>query len=142
MATPSVPNIGTVAGKWRRRVEAAPDDYAEGIRTKGARWQPAAAAASGNYRTAVSAAGIEDRFKAGVARSAAKYARRASELGAPRFAQAAPIAELEYSARFGPFLQAIAAVDLPARGPRGSGGNYARVKPIGDALSKLRLSGR
>lgn len=142
MATPSVPNIGTVAGKWRKRVEGASEDYVDGIRTKGSKWQPAAAAASSNYRTAVSAAGIEDRFKAGVARSGAKYLRRAGELGGSRFTQAAPVAEPEYSARFGPFLQAIGAVDLPPRGPRGSAGNYARIKPIGDALTKLRTSGR
>lgn len=142
MATTTVPNIGTVAPKWRRRVEGASEDYVAGISTKGGKWQPAAAAASGNYRTAVSAAGIEDRFKAGIARSAAKYLRRASELGGPRFAQAAPIAEPEYAARFGPFLQAIGTVDLPPRGPRGSPGNRLRSAPIGDALFKLRTSGR
>lgn len=114
-----------------------------GVQQKGGRWQQAADAASGSFKTAISAADIEARFKAGIAKAGqAKYQRRATTVGPDRYAQAAPVAEPDFSAGMGPFLQAIGAVDLPARGPRGSAQNYGRVKPIGDALSRLRMGGR
>lgn len=143
MPAPSVPSIAVVAAKWRKRVEGASDDYKQGVMARGASWGAAASAASGSYKTAISAGDIEARYKAGVGGNAqAKYLKRATAVGPDRFAQAAPIAEPDFSSGVQPFLQAIASVDLPPRGPRGSAGNYGRVKPIGDALSKLRLSGR
>lgn len=138
MATPTVPSIASVAAKWRRRVEGASDDYRAGVAGKGNLFAANAAAASGSYKTAITAADIEARFKAGVSGAAAKYTARATQLGPGRFAEAAPAAEPDFSRGMGPVLSAIASVDLPPRGPRGSAGNYNRVKPIGDALSKLR----
>lgn len=143
MAAPQVPSIGSVAGKWRRRVEGASPDYEEGVRTKGARWQGAAEAASASYKQAISAGDIEARFKNGVSKAGqAKYTRRALAVGPSRYSQAAPVAEPDFNSAFQPFLQAIGSTDLPPRGPRGSANNYNRVKPIGDALNKLRLGSR
>lgn len=138
MATPTVPSIGAVASKWRRRVEGASDDYRAGVAGKGAVFAAAAAAASGSYKTAISAADIEARYRNRVGASAQKYTDRATKLGPGRFAEAAPAAEPDFSKGMAPVLSAIASVDLPPRGPRGSAGNYNRVKPIGDALTKLR----
>jgi len=132
-----------VAAKWRRRVEGASEDYKAGVQAKGGRWQQAADAASGSFKTAISAADIEARFKTGIAKAGqAKYLKRATAVGPDRYAQAAPVAEPDFSSGVQPYLQAIASVDLPARGPRGSAQNYNRVKPIGDALSKLRTGSR
>ena len=143
MPTPVVPSIGAVASKWRRRVEGASDDYRDGVKTKGARWQAAAEAGAGSYKTAISAGDIQQRYSTGVTKAGgAKYQRRAVAVGPDRYAQAAPVAEPDFSAGMAPVLAAIASVDLPPRGPRGSATNYNRVKPIGDALSKLRTGGR
>lgn len=143
MPAPTVPPIGMVAMKWRRRVEGASEDYKTGVMQKGGRWQQAAEAASGAFKAGISAGDIEARFKSGIAKAGqAKYLRRATELGPNRYATAAPVAEAQYSAAEQPYLQAIASVDLPARGPRGAAQNYNRVKPIGDALTKLRTGGR
>lgn len=143
MAAPTVPPLASVAAKWRRRVEGASEDFKLGVQQKGGRWQAATDAASGSFKTAVSAGDIEARFKSGVAKAGqAKYIKRATTVGPDRYAQAAPVAEPDFSAGVAPFLQAIASVDLPARGPRGAAQNYNRVKPIGDALNKLRTSGR
>jgi hypothetical protein len=137
---PAVPSIGAVASKWRRRVEGAQDDYKAGVAGKGAKFAAAAAAASGSYKTAISAGDIEARYKSRVGASAAKYTDRATKLGPGRFAEAAPAAEPDFSKGMAPVLAAIAGVDLPPRGPRGSAANYGRVKPIGDALNKLRMA--
>ncbi|OLC20193.1 MAG: hypothetical protein AUH33_04170 [Chloroflexi bacterium 13_1_40CM_68_21] len=143
MATPQVPPLASVAAKWRRRVEGASEDFKLGVQQKGGRWQAATDAASSSFKTAVSAGDIEARFKAGVSKAGnAKYQRRATTVGPDRYAAAAPVAEPDFSAGIGPFLAAIGSVDLPARGPRGAAQNYNRVKPIGDALNKLRTSGR
>jgi hypothetical protein len=143
MPTPTVPPIGLVASKWRRRVEGASEDFKTGVQQKGGRWQQATDAASGSFKTAISAGDIEARYKNGVQKAGqAKYLRRATTVGPDRYAQAAPIAEADFSSGVQPFLQAIASVDLPARGPRGSAQNYNRVKPIGDALARLRTGGR
>lgn len=140
---PNVPSIGSVAGKWRRRVEGAADDYKAGVQTKGSRWQAATDAASGTFKTAISSPDMENRYKAGIAKAGqAKYTRRAIAVGPDRYSQAAPVAEQDFSSGMAPVLQAIASVDLPPRGPRGSVQNYNRVKPIGDALSKLRTGSR
>jgi len=143
MPPPSVPPIGLVASKWRRRVEGASDDFKTGVMQKGGRWQAATDASSGSFKLAIGAADIETRYKAGVAKAGqAKYIKRATTVGPDRYAQAAPIAEPDFSSGMAPVLQAIAAVDLPPRGPRGSAQNYNRVKPIGDALSRLRTGAR
>lgn len=143
MPTPSVPAIGHVAGKWRRRVEGARDDYRDGVTAKANKWEPAATAASAAFKTAVSSSDIEQRFRSGVTRAGtAKYTKRATTLGPDRYAQAAPAAEGDFSQRMGPYLQAIGTVDLPARGPRGAPTNYNRQRPIGEALHKLRVGGR
>jgi len=143
MPQPKVPPIGTVASKWRRRVEGASDDFRVGVQQKGGSWQGATDAASGSFKTAIQAGDIETRYKAGVAKAGqAKYIRRATTVGPERYAQAAPVAEPDFSSGVQPYLQAIAAIDLPARGPRGSAQNYNRVKPIGDALSRLRTGAR
>lgn len=143
MPTPSVPPIALVAAKWRNRVQGAADDYRMGVEQKGGRWQQAAEAASGSYKTAVSAADIEGRFRNGVTRAGqTKYRTRATTVGPDRYAQAAPIAEPDFTKGVQPYLAAIAAVDLPARGPRGAAQNYNRVRPIGEALSRLRTGAR
>lgn len=143
MPAARVPPIGLVAAKWRRRVEGASEDYKTGVQQKGGSWAQAADAASGSFKTAIQASDIEARFKAGIQKAGqAKYTRRATSVGPDRYAQAAPVAEPDFSSGMAPVLTAIAGVDLPARGPRGSAANYNRVKPIGDALSRLRMGGR
>jgi hypothetical protein len=143
MPAPKVPPIGLVAQKWRRRVEGASEDFKMGVQAKGGSWQAATDAASGSFKTAISAGDIEARYKAGVSKAGqAKYTRRATTVGPDRYAQAAPVAEPDFSSGMQPVLAAIGAVDLPARGPRGAAQNYNRVKPIGDALSRLRTGAR
>jgi hypothetical protein len=143
MPAPKVPPIGLVAQKWRRRVEGASEDFKMGVQAKGGSWQAATDAASGSFKTAISAGDIETRYKAGIAKAGqAKYTRRATTVGPDRYAQAAPVAEPDFSSGMQPVLAAIGAVDLPARGPRGAAQNYNRVKPIGDALSRLRTGAR
>lgn len=139
MPPPRVKPIEMVATKWVRNAGNAQTSYTEGVTGAGSRWATAAQAAGQNYRTTVTQAAGEGRFERGVAKAgAAKYERGATMKGAGRFGPGVAAAEADYRAGVGPVLSAIAGVDLPPAGPRGTPGNYQRVQRIGEALHRLR----
>ncbi len=140
MPTARVPPVSTVAAKWARRAASAGPEYEMGVTGAGGRWQAAAAAAEGNYKTAVTTAASAGRFGRGVAKAGgAKYERGATTKGPARFAQGVGVAEGDYSSQVAPYLQAIASVDLPPRQPAGSEGNMQRVAAIARALRALKV---
>lgn len=135
-----VPTITRVAAKWARRASSAGQEYSEGVQNTPRSWQGAATAATKNYDAGVQAAIQRGAFGKGVAKAGdAKWKRGATEKGPARFAQGVQTAEQDYSAQMAPFLEAIGRVDLPARGPVGSPGNFARVQAIGQALRQLKV---
>lgn len=135
MPTPSVPNVGRVAAKWARRVGGAAQDYAEGVRGASGKWQAAATAGAKNYQDGVTQAATQGRFARGVARAGdAKWQRNAQGKGADRYGPGAAAAEGDFSAAIGPVLEVIGRTDLPARGPKGSEGNYQRSTVVARAL--------
>jgi hypothetical protein len=141
MPAARVPPISQVASKWARRAASAGEEYRLGVTGAGTRWVAATAAADANYKAGVAAASASGRFAKGVARAgAAKYERGATMKGPGRFSEGVGAGEPDYSAQMAPFLSAIGAVDLPARGPAGADGNYARVAAIGRALRQLKTS--
>jgi hypothetical protein len=130
-----------VASKWARRAASASGEYEAGVRGTTRSWATAAKAGENNYKTAVTAAASGGRYGKGVDRAGdAKWKRGAVEKGPARFAQGVGVAEKDYSDQMAPYLSAISSVDLPARGPAGSEGNYARVSAIGKALRQLKQS--
>lgn len=137
----SVPPVAAVGAKWQRRAASAGTEYEQGVTGAGTRWATNAAAADKTYQQAVTTAAAAGRFGKGVAKAgAAKYERMAREKGPARYSQGVSVAESDYAASVAPYLQAIGSVDLPARGPAGSEGNYQRVAAIGKALRQLKLS--
>jgi hypothetical protein len=136
-----VRNPGNVGQKWATRAGAAQGEYQSGVAGAGQRWATNAAAASQTYQAGVNSAITRGAFGKGIARAgSAGYTRGATEKGPARFAQGVSVAQGDYQSAVAPYLQAIAAVDLPARGPAGSEGNYGRVAAIGKALRKLKES--
>lgn len=141
MPAARVPPVSQVASKWARRAASAGAEYELGVTGAGTRWQAATLAAENNYKTAVAAAAGAGRFGKGVARAGGtKYESGATKKGPGRFAQGVGVAEPDYSSQVAPYLQAIAATDLPARQPAGSEGNIQRVAAIARALRALKLS--
>jgi hypothetical protein len=136
-----VRNPGNVGRKWAARAASAQGEYQDGVQGAGQRWQSNSAAAHASWQQGVTAAAGRGAYGKGIQRAgAAKYTRNATEKGPARYAQGVAVGEADYHAAVTPFLQAIASVDLPARGPAGSEGNYARVAAIGKALRKLKES--
>ena len=133
--------VAEVVSKWLDVTPARASYYEKEAVVAGADWEAGAAAASAAYRSAVAAANIEQLFKGGIKRAgAAKYQRKVKDVGVARFSQGVSAAGPDFEAGVSPFLDEIAKITLPARQPRGSEANYARVRDIGVALHKKRLA--
>jgi hypothetical protein len=136
-----VKSSGESAAKWATNAGAAATEYATQASGAGADWEANTKAAAPNFRAAVSAGGIEKRFSGGVSRAgAAKYTRGINTKGSGRYAGGVQAGQQDYSAGVEPYLQTIASLTLPARQPRGSEANNARVSTITKALSQRRLA--
>ncbi len=134
-----VPSVARVAEKWARRSASAGQEYTDGVTNTTRSWAAASAAAERNYQAGVTAAAGAGRFGKGVARAGdGKWKANAVAKGPGRFAQGVSVAQADFQSQFAPYLEAIGRIDLPARGPVGSDGNYARVAAIGKALRDLK----
>lgn len=138
----AVPSIGEVAAKWQRRAQGAASDLVAGINRAAARWAPAAEAAAELWQQAVTEAAGRGAFAAGV-RDAGneKWLRKSRALAGQRYGSGVTAAVQDFTSGFGPSLQVIAQQDLPARGVRGSEGNFERSRIVGRALNAARTGG-
>lgn len=129
------------AAKWDANAARAADDFATEAAAAASVWEAATKGAKDNYHKAITASGIADRFAGGVARAgAAKFARKIESVAKDRFGPGIHAAVSDYSDGVTPFLETIAALTLPKRGPRGDPSNYNRVEAVGKALSAKRLA--
>ena len=139
MAIP-VPSLGDVTSKWQRRAAAASQDLLTGINRAATRWAPAAEAAAARWFDGVTQANARDGFASGVrAAGNEKWLRKSRALGPQRYGPGVAAGQADFSSGFGPFLQVIAALELPERGVRGSEGNFERSARVGRALHAARV---
>jgi hypothetical protein len=137
----SVPDQARVASKWARRAGSAGPEYTDGVKNTPRSWATNTKAAEASYAAGVNEAIAKKRFGKGVDTAGdAKWKRGAEEKGSQRYGQGVQTAEGDYGTGVGPYLSAIGSIDLPARGPVGSDGNYSRVAAIGRALRQLKMS--
>lgn len=130
-----------VAKKWGDMTPGRSAYYEAGVAGAGGDWEKNTKDAAPNFKAAVQAGNIDKLFSGGVAKAgAAKYERKAKEVGVGRFGQGVTAAITDYQAGIDPMLAAISAITLPARQPRGSAANLQRVAAIADALHKKRLA--
>lgn len=114
--------------------------YETGVKGAGADWENNTLAAKQSFKSAVSASNIDAMFAGGVKKAgAAKYVKKAGDLGPARFTTGVQASGGDYQAGVQPFLEVIAAENLPARAPRGSASNIQRVQQIATDLNKKRL---
>jgi len=134
-----VPSASEVSAKWKKRVDVSEPDYKKGIE-KAKDWQGKTLARSGAFKDGVTAADIEDKFKAGVSDVPTEVWRKKTSDKAPRWKQGVGVSEPAFRDGITPVLNTIAGVDLGERGPPGSPENYDRVKKIGDALHAMKAT--
>ena len=141
MAAANVKPVAMVAEKWARRVGGASQDYVDGARGAGQRWQTAAAASDANWKAGLVQAQTAGRFVKGVnSAGAGAYQAGITEKGAQRYGPGAAASQGKFGAAIGPVLDVIGRTDLPPRGPRGAESNYLRSAAIGKALRQFAMS--
>lgn len=139
MPRPVVPNVASVASKWARRAAGAMGDYQSGVDSTSADWAALAAAAKDVWKNAVTAAAGRGAYEKGIGRrGTAGWKAKTSAKGPARYAEGVGQAEPDYSGQVAPYLQLIAATDLPPRQQAGSPANIGRVSAIATALRALK----
>lgn len=137
----SVKDAGTAAAKFVARAQVAGPDYTAGVANAGGKWAANTKASSDSWAQGVSQAAANGRFASGVNQTSQnKYQTRASGVGAQRYPQGVAGSAQAWQTNTTPYLNTIAALNLPARQPKGSPANYARVQAVGDALRAKKLS--
>jgi hypothetical protein len=127
-----------LANKFRTRAQAAAPDYKVGVEQAGGDWETNAAASESNYDAGVQAAIGRKAFGKGVrASGAAHYVKRASGDGAVRYGPGIASGTERWTANTQPYLQALASMTLPPRGPRRSPANQQRANFVAAELGKM-----
>ena len=128
--------------KWLDNAGRAGEEFATNAEAAAAAWDKNTQAAAGNFHSAITAPGIKERFRRGVAKAgASKFARKVREVGKDRFAPGVAAAVTDYKAGVEPYLNTIASLTLSPRKPKGDPANYQRVEQVGKALNAKRLAG-
>lgn len=136
-----VPTAEAVAKKWGDVTPGRSIYYEAGVAGAGGEWEKNTANAAAAYKAAISAGNIMQMFTGGVKRAgAAKYQRKASGVGKDRFGGGVSAAIADMQSGMAPMLSAIAAVEPPARQPRGAAANQQRSIVYQVALNKARLA--
>lgn len=131
--------IDQASDKWVRRASVAGPDYLNGVQNPRKPWAAAAAEGESNYKIGVVAAANAGRYGAGVKKAGdEKWRQGAQRKGPARFTEGVQLGKEEWGKGFQPYHSAISALTLPARGPKGSPQNIARVTAVATALRSLR----
>lgn len=135
-----IPSIAVIAEKWERVTPLRATDYIEGVRSTRVDWEAETIAAAGNYAQGVSQAIAENRFERGVRKAGTeKWRTNTIEKGGTRWGQGVRLGGVEYARGFQPYRDALEALVLPPRGPRGDPMNLERVRVIAETLHALKL---
>lgn len=140
MATPKVPDAGSVADKWATVTAGRASQYGAGV-VAGKDWASATANAVNNFVAGISQGNIGAKFAGGVRASGSeKFQRGVKDKGINRFSSGVTAGKGDFATGIAPVLQTIGSVQMSDRQPRGSSANYQRVQQIGDALHAKRLA--
>lgn len=133
--------LSDVVSKWGDVTPGRTAYYEKAATIAGDDWEKGAIASAGAFKAAVTAANIEAMFRGGIKKAgAAKYNRKVKDVGVARFGPGVTAALPDFESGVAPMLDVIRGITLPARAPRGSEANYARVRAIGVELNKKRLA--
>lgn len=136
-----IKSLEAITEKWSKETPARAPYYEEGIKDPARDWKTAAVEGQAAYEAAmrdpkVLALRAKSIEKVGTE----KWQRKAIAVGPSRYREGVPEAKEDFNNGFGPFHSVLSAIVLPQKGARGDPKNYARVKAVGDALHKKRMS--
>jgi len=122
------------------RASAAGAQYTTGVQNAGATWQANTTAAAPNWAAGVQQAVADNRFQNGVSGAQQKYQTNAAGKGSRNYVPGVSAAGPAWLAATQPYLNTIAGITLPPKGPTGSPQNIQRVSVIADALRQQKLN--
>ena len=126
---------------WTQVTPTRTEAYAANAIARVGKWLAKTIAAIPNQQMAAVGAGVASRIQRNVSgRGQQRFPAKINTVGKQRFGPGVQAAGSDYSAGFGPYLQIIQGVSLPAKGPRGDPRNYALVQAVGDPLHRARLA--
>jgi len=135
-------SVEDIAAKYARVTPGRSTDYSEGVKSPKKDWKAETVAAKDAWAQGVTEAAGAGRFEKGVSKvGTEKWQRKAVEVGSTRWGAGVTAAKDDYKTGFAPFQSVIAALELPAKGPKGDPRNFDRVVKIGTALHAKKIAG-
>lgn len=132
--------LASIVTKYVQRASAAGQAYIDGVNNPKQDWAQSTAASAQSWAAGVQAAITDGRFVNGVNSAGdAKWAQKSTSIGAQRYPSGVTAGQQAYSTGIQPFLQALSALNLPPRGPKGDPANTNRVTAVDTALRNLKL---
>jgi len=130
--------------RWVERAAIAGESYIAGAQNPRQDWETATSKAESNWKAGVNEAASKGRFGKGVKKAGNQaWLNGVINKGADRYATGVALAQEKYETAIAPYIDVMKNLNLKDRGPKGTPGNYDRVKTVGDALhqKKLQLKG-
>jgi len=141
MVKMEIPEATDIATKWAEEGPKRSTYYEKNTVGKGSKWEPGATAGATNFKTAMTAADIDKRFKGGVRGKAAKFDRKVKDVGVGRFGPGISAAKDDMATGMTPVVSDLKAIDIDPRKPRGDPGNLTgRANKVASELNKKRLA--
>uniref|UniRef100_A0A6M3XVM7 Uncharacterized protein n=1 Tax=viral metagenome TaxID=1070528 RepID=A0A6M3XVM7_9ZZZZ len=117
------------------------DRYISGVETTAKSWKTEALKADAAWKQGTAQAAAAGLFAKGINRTSNEdWKSAAMTKGGERYSGGVTAGVPKYISRVSPYLSIISGIVLPARGPRGAGQNYERVKAIGEKLHAARVA--
>ncbi len=138
-----VKDSATVLANWTAAGTSpnAQAKYKAGVQSPKQPQNASAIAAVDRWQQSVSSTAAKNRFTAGLRAAGDQgWVTGAMNKGANHYPDGIRAGGTKFQQNVTPFLAAIAGVNLPDKGIRGSTSNYARVQAVGDALHALKLA--
>lgn len=127
------------AEKWSRVTPQRQQDYTNGVQNPRTPWAAASKAAEERFKQGVAEAAQRGAYGKGItAAGDQRWQQKAMAKGPSRFAEGVAMSAPDYQAAVQPYLDTIAAVQLPPRYPKGDPRNLERTKAITMALRKRK----
>ena len=135
-----IKSADAIAKKYAARGGAAGADYSDGVNSTTNDWATNTAAQADTYAAGVQAAIGRGAFAKGVQSAGTdKWKRKASGVGAQRFASGVQAAQGDYMRGVQPYLDALKNLSLPKKLPKGDPANNNRSLAVQQALHAIKI---
>jgi cytochrome c551/c552 len=136
-----IPSAADIATKWAEEGPKRQPYYEKNAVGKGASMETNAIAAAGTFKSAMTAADIDKRFKGGLKGAGAKYDRKVKDVGVGRFGPGITAAKKDMEDGMTPVVADLASIDIDPRKPRGDPANLSgRSNKVASEMTKKRLA--